>query len=118
MKRANIYFRDEDEWKKVKLFLEILRSGLNKEQATSVVEAAEKVRGELAASTKGSIDKKVEVGFWGEEIPQGWRQHLIGGKLVWIEKVGDIYSTVSPDGTGAIDEYRAACEAQGIKLDA
>lgn len=102
----SFYLMNSMEAEYVKIFLNILRSGLTKGQVGEVVDIAAKA---LAEPVKPR-------GFWGEEIPEGWRQHWIGDKLVWIEKIGDQYTTVSWDGSGAIDEYRAACKEQGIKL--
>ncbi len=113
MKRIHMYFRDDAEYKVVKACLDIYRSELNKQQINTIMGIIDKAKASL--STPGQ-PKVAERGFWGEPLPSGWHIRDLGPLGKRIE---------SPDGkwaykdkSGAFEEYRAACEAEGIKLDA
>lgn len=112
-KVRTVYFRDDAEYKIMKACLDAYRSGLNREQINAVMGIIDKAK--VVASTPEQ-PKVVEKGFWGETLPSGWHIRDLGPMGKYIEGAGG--ELVYRDKSGAFDEYRAACEKQGIKLGA
>lgn len=117
-KIVSLYIKDELERKYIKLFLDILRSNLNKDQVRAVTDVAFKAMDKAGKPTKGeSIDYAYEgKGFWGEVILAGWGIRDLGPLGTWLE--GPNGERVYPDKSGDFEVYRAACEAAGIELKA
>lgn len=113
MKRIHMYFRDDAEYKIMKACLDIYRSGLSREQINTVMGIIDKAK---TSSSTPEQPKVVEKGFWGEALPSGWHVRDLGPLGKRLEGPDGIW--VYRDKSGAFEEYRAACEAEGIKLGA
>lgn len=113
MKRIHMYFRDDAEYKIMKACLDVYRSGLNREQINTIMGIIGNAKASLSTPEQPKVTEK---GFWGETLPSGWRIRDLGPMGKYIEGAGG--ELVYRDKSGAFEEYRAACEAEGIKLDA
>lgn len=118
-KIKTVYFRDDAEYKVAKACLDIYRSGLNKEQINMIMGIIDKARAAISTPEQSKAPeqpKVIEKGFWGETLPSGWRMRDLGPLGKRLE--GPDGRWAYRDKSGAFEEYRAACEAEGIKLDA
>lgn len=112
-KIKTVYFRDDAEYKIIKACLDVYRSGLNREQINTIMGIIDKAK---VALSKPEQPKVAEKGFWGETLPSGWRMRDLGPLGKRLEGPDGIWAY--RDKSGAFEEYRTACEAEGIKLDA